>query len=51
MKKGLTLKEQRLIELKKQKEEKEEQERLERIKRENMRIQLNNEKASRLFLK
>jgi len=51
MKKGLTTKEQRQIELKKQKEEKEEQERLERIKKENMRIQLNNEKASRLFLK
>lgn len=51
MKKGLTTKEQRQIELKKQKEEQEEQERIERIKRENLRIQMNNEKASRLFLK
>ena len=51
MKKGLSDKEKRLMEQKKLKEEQEEQERLERIKTENIRIKINNEKASRLFLK
>ena len=51
LKKGLSDKEKRIIEQKKIKEEKEEQERLERIKAENIRIKINNEKASRLFIK
>lgn len=50
-KKGLTEKEKKLMEQKKLKEEKEELERLERIKNENLRIKINNEKASRLFIK
>jgi curved DNA-binding protein CbpA len=50
-KKELSDKEKRAIEKLKIKEEKEESERLERIKNENMRIKINNEKASRLFLK
>jgi len=50
-KKGLTDKEKHLIEKKKLQEEKEEFERQERIKNENMRIRINNEKASRLFIK
>jgi len=51
MKKGLSDKERRRMEQQKLKEEQEEQERLERIKLENIRIKINNEKASRLFLK
>jgi len=51
MKKGLSDKERRRMEQQKIKEEQEEQERLERIKLENIRIKINNEKASRLFLK
>ena len=51
MKKGLTEKEKKLMEKKKLQEEKEEQERLERVQQENMRIKLNNDRASRLFLK
>jgi curved DNA-binding protein CbpA len=51
MKKGLTDKEKRLIEKKKLQEEKEEQERLERVQQESLRIKLNNDRASRLFLK
>ncbi len=51
MKKGLTEKEKRLLEKKKLQEEKEEQERLERVQQENLRIKLNNDRASRLFLK
>jgi len=50
-KKGLTEKEKRLLEKKKLQEEKEEQERLERVQQENLRIKLNNDRASRLFLK
>jgi len=50
-KKTLSEKEQRYLELKKLKEEKEEQERIERIKNEQLRIKINNEKASRLLLK
>jgi hypothetical protein len=37
--------------LKKQREEREEYERLERIKQTDAKIRMNNEKASRLFLK
>jgi len=51
IKKNLTDKEKRLLEQKKLKEEKEEQERLERVKNEDIRIKINNEKASRLLLK
>lgn len=51
MKKGLTEKEKKLMERRKLQEEKEEQERLERVQQENMRIKLNNDRASRLFLK
>jgi len=51
MKKGLTEKEKKLLEKKKLQEEKEEQERLERVQQENLRIKLNNDRASRLFLK
>ena len=50
-KKNLSPKEQRYLELKKLKEQKEEEERLERIRNEQMRIKINNEKASRLLLK
>ncbi len=50
-KKELTDREKRLIEKKKIQEEKEEQERQERINNENIRIRINNEKASRLFIK
>lgn len=50
-KKGLTDKEKRLLEKKKLQEEKEELERQERIQNENIRIKLNNERASRLFIK
>jgi curved DNA-binding protein CbpA len=50
-KKVLTDKEKRIMEQKKLQEEKEEYERQERIKQENLRIKLNNEKASRLFIK
>ena len=49
-KKALTDKEKKYFEIKKQKEEKEEYERLERIKQNDIKIKLNNEKASRLFL-
>ena len=49
-KKGLTEKEKKYFELKKLKEEKEEYERQERIKQNDLKIKLNNEKASRLFL-
>ena len=49
-KKGLTEKEKKYFELKKQKEEREEYERLQRIKQNDIKIKLNNEKASRLFL-
>ena len=51
MKKELTDKEKRMIEKRKLQEEKEEQERLERVRNETLRIQINNEKASRLLLK
>lgn len=51
MKKGLTEKEKKLMERRKLQEEKEEQERLERVQQENIRIKLNNDRASRLFLK
>ena len=49
-KKGLTEKEKKYFELKKIKEEKEEYERQERIKHNDLKIKLNNEKASRLYL-
>ncbi len=49
--KALTDKEKKYFELKKLKEEKEEYERLERIKQHDAKILMNNEKASRLFLK
>jgi len=51
IKKGFTDKEKKYLEQKKLQEERDEYERLERIKQENLKIQLNNEKASRLFLK
>jgi hypothetical protein len=50
-KKGLSNKEKQYFENKKIKEEQEEYLRLERIKQNDMKIKLNNEKASRLFLK
>jgi curved DNA-binding protein CbpA len=50
LKKGLTTKEKLYFEQKKLKEEQEEYERLERIKQHDLRIKLNNEKASRLFI-
>jgi curved DNA-binding protein CbpA len=50
-KKNLSDKEKRYLEEKKLKEEKDETLRLERIKNENLRIKINNEKASRLLLK
>ena len=50
-KKGLSDKEKNYFEQKKLKEEKEEQERLERIRNEDLRIKINNEKASRLFIR
>jgi|LakMenEpi03Aug12_release.lakeMendotaPanAssembly.Ray.scaffolds.fasta_scaffold47011_7 curved DNA-binding protein CbpA len=49
-KKGLTEKEKKYFELKKLKEEKEEYERQERIKQNDLKIKINNEKASRLYL-
>jgi curved DNA-binding protein CbpA len=49
--KALTDKEKKYFEMKKQKEEREEYERLERIKHNDAKIRMNNEKASRLFLK
>jgi len=49
--KALTDKEKKYFELKKQREEREEYERLERIKQTDAKIRMNNEKASRLFLK
>lgn len=49
--KALTEKEKKYFELKKQREEREEYERLERIKQTDAKIRMNNEKASRLFLK
>uniref|UniRef100_A0A6C0LG41 J domain-containing protein n=1 Tax=viral metagenome TaxID=1070528 RepID=A0A6C0LG41_9ZZZZ len=49
--KGLTEKEKKYFELKKIQEEKEEYDRLQRIKQNDAKILLNNEKASRLFLK
>jgi curved DNA-binding protein CbpA len=51
LKKGLSDKQRRYIEIKQLKEEKEEEERLERIKNEAMRIKRINDKASRLLLK
>lgn len=51
LKKGLSEKEKKLMEMKKLKEEKEEYERLERIKQNDIKIRLNNEKASRLFIR
>ena len=51
IKKGLTDKEKLYIENKKIKEEQEEYLRLERIKQNDFKIKMNNEKASRLFLK
>jgi curved DNA-binding protein CbpA len=51
VKKGLTNKEKLYFENKKIKEEQEEYLRLERIKQNDIRIKLNNDKASRLFLK
>ena len=51
LKKGLSDKERRYMEMKKLKEEKEEEERLERLKNEALRIKRINEKASRLLLK
>ena len=50
-KKNFSDKEKRYLEEKKLKEEKDETLRLERIKNENLRIKINNEKASRLLLK
>ena len=50
-KRELTEKEKKLLEKRKLQEEKEERERQERIKNENMRIKINNEKATRLFIK
>jgi len=49
-KKGLTEKEKKYFELKKLQEEKEEYERQERIKQNDIKIKLNNDKASRIFL-
>lgn len=49
-KKGLTEKEKKYFELKKLNEEKEEYERQERIKQNDLKIKLNNQKASRLYL-
>jgi curved DNA-binding protein CbpA len=51
LKKGLSDKERRYMEMKKLKEEQEEEERIERLKNEAMRIKRINEKASRLMLK
>ena len=51
IKKGLTDKEKLYIENKKIKEEQEEYLRLERIKQNDIKIKINNEKASRLFIK
>jgi hypothetical protein len=51
LKKGLSDKEKKLIELKRLKEEKDEYERLERIKQNDIKIKLNNDKATRLFIR
>ena len=51
LKKGLSDKERRYMEMKKLKEEQEEEERIERLKNEAIRIKRINEKASRLMLK
>lgn len=51
LKKALTDKERRYLENKKIREEEEERARLERIENENIRIKINNEKASRLFIR
>ena len=51
IKKGLTDKEKLYFENKKIKEEQEEYQRLERIKQNDIKIKINNEKASRLFIK
>jgi curved DNA-binding protein CbpA len=51
LKKGLSDKERRIMEEKKLKEEQEEQERLERMRIEDLRIKMNNERASRLLIK
>jgi hypothetical protein len=51
LKKGLTDKEKKLLEIKKQKEEEEEHKRLERIKLKDLEIQRNHEKANRFLIK
>jgi len=51
MKKGLSEKEIRIMEERKHREEKEEMERIERMKNEDIRIKMNNERASRLLIK
>jgi len=51
LKKGLTSKEKQYFEQKKLKEEQEEYERLERIKQNDLKIKLNNDRASRLFIR
>jgi curved DNA-binding protein CbpA len=51
LKKGLTSKEKQYFEQKKLKEEQEEYERLERIKQNDIKIKLNNDRASRLFIR
>ena len=51
LKKGLSDKEKKLIEMKRLKEEKDEYERLERIKQNDIKIKLNNDKATRLFIR
>lgn len=50
LKKGLSSKEKLYYEQKKIREERDEYERLERIKQNDMKIKLNNDKASRLFI-
>jgi curved DNA-binding protein CbpA len=50
LKKGLSDKEKKLMEQKKINEDREEYERLERIKQNDIKIRINNEKASRLFI-
>ena len=50
LKKGLSDKEKKIMEQKKLKEERDEYERLERIKQNDIKIRINNEKASRLFI-
>jgi curved DNA-binding protein CbpA len=51
LKKGLTSKEKQYFEQKKLREEQEEYERLERIKQNDLKIKLNNDRASRLFIR